>query len=179
MAIKNRLRAPLMFAFRAAHAAKDTKKQIDERNEAGERVLAGRRSSLRSVITEQALRREVEIDLENLLNATQLSAAQDMSDCDQARKSIINYGLPDVAHRTVDESQVSDIVGEIREALFHYEPRLDESTIHVSRDRKIKPEDLKVRFIVRADLYCDPVNIPIEFTADVQLDTTKIVIQRV
>ena len=168
-----------MFAFRAAFSAKDAKKDIDQRSEDGERVIANRRASLRSIITEQALRREVEIDLENLLNATNMASGTDMTGVERARISIINFGLPDVANRTIDEARANDIEGEIREALIHYEPRLDESTIQVIRDRKVRTEELKVRFIVRADLYCDPVNIPVEFVADVQLDTSKITVNRV
>jgi len=38
--------------------------------------------------------------------------------------------------------------------------------------------DLKVRFIVRADLFCEPLNVPIEFVADVEVDTGKIMIAR-
>jgi type VI secretion system protein ImpF len=33
-----------MFAFRSAHAARDATKKIDLRDEAGDRVIAGRRS---------------------------------------------------------------------------------------------------------------------------------------
>jgi len=36
----SRLSTPLMHVFRAAHEAKDAKRIIDQRNEAGERVIA-------------------------------------------------------------------------------------------------------------------------------------------
>ena len=32
--------------------------------------------------------------------------------------------------------------------------------------------------MVRADLLCDPVNVPVEFVADVELDSGKIKINR-
>ena len=32
--------------------------------------------------------------------------------------------------------------------------------------------------MVRADLICDPVNVPVEFVADVELDSGKIKINR-
>jgi len=44
---KDRLAPPLMFAFRSAHAARDAKKKLDIRDAAGERVIAGRRTSAR------------------------------------------------------------------------------------------------------------------------------------
>jgi type VI secretion system protein ImpF len=41
-----------------------------------------------------------------------------------------------------------------------------------------KAEELKLRFVVHADLRCDPMNIPIEFVADVDLDDGAIQINR-
>ena len=35
------------------------------------------------------------------------------------RKSILNFGLPDIAHRTIDENAVSDIPGEIETAIVN------------------------------------------------------------
>ena len=167
-----------MHVFRAAFAAKDARKQINQRSEDGERVIANRRSSLRSIISEQTLRREVSIDLECLMNTTKLGSMMDLSGHESARKSIINFGLPDIVNRSIDESRVDNIEDEIRDALLTYEPRLDESTIKVKRDKRVTAEELKVSFFVSADLYCDPVNIPVEFVADVLMDTAKIVVNR-
>ena len=61
---------------------------------------------------------------------------------------------------------------------MNYEPRLVRDTINVTRDTAIDAADLKVRFIVRADLSCDPLNVPIEFVADVEIDSGKIMINR-
>jgi type VI secretion system protein ImpF len=36
---------------------------------------------------------------------------------------------------------------------------------------------LTIRFLVRADLDCEPVNVPLQFVADVELDTGKIAIK--
>ena len=38
--------------------------------------------------------------------------------------------------------------------------------------------DINVRFIVRADMFCNPVNIPVEFVADLEFDSGKIQINR-
>jgi type VI secretion system protein ImpF len=61
---------------------------------------------------------------------------------------------------------------------MNYESRLIRNTIHVTRDNTVDAADLKVRFIVRADLFCEPVNVPIEFVAEVEVDTGKIMINR-
>jgi type VI secretion system protein ImpF len=174
---KTRLSPPLMHVFRSAHAAKDATKKIDVRNESGDRVIAGRRLRSRQVITEPALRREVSRDLESLLNAIAMDATIDMSDLPLARKSILNFGLPDGGHRTIDEIGVKDIPAEIAAAVVNYEPRLEAASLHIERDMSIDPVELKVRFIVRADLTCYPVHVPVEFIADVT-ETGKITVNR-
>jgi type VI secretion system protein ImpF len=174
---KTRLAPPLMHAFRAAHEAKDAKKRVDIRDEAGERVIAGRRVRARHAITEAVLRREVARDLDALLNAIALSSTIDMTDAPFASKSIVNFGIPDVTHRTIDEVGVNDIPDEIKAAIVNYEPRLAAASIHIERDNTVDIAELKVRFIVRADLTCDPVHVPVEFIADV-IETGKIIINR-
>jgi type VI secretion system protein ImpF len=172
---KTRLAPPLMHVFRAAHEAKDAKKRVDLRNEAGERVIAGRRMRARQVITEVVLRREVARDLDALLNTIAMSSSIDMADAPYVRKSILNFGIPDVTHRTIDEAGVNDIPSEIRAAIVNYEPRLAAASLQIERDQSVA--ELKVRFIVRADLTCDPVQVPVEFIADV-IETGKIIVNR-
>src|SRR6266699_6065785 len=103
---KTRLSPPLMHVFRSAHEAKDAKKTIELRNEHGERVLAGLSLRPRQVITEPGLRREVGRDVDNLLNSIALESTIDMTDAPFARNSIVNFGIPDIAHRTIDEAAV-------------------------------------------------------------------------
>jgi type VI secretion system protein ImpF len=167
---KDRLSPPLMYAFRAAHAARDAKKKLDLRDEAGERIIAGRRSVTRSPISEPILRREVASDLEALLNTVALESADDLDGLDDVKRSILNHGLPDIAHRTIDEGTLDEIPREIREALLNFEPRLARDSIQVARDTGVEAHELKIRFVVRADLCCEPVNVPVEFIADIELN---------
>lgn len=175
---KDRLSPPLMFAFRSAHEARDAKKKHDLRDESGERVISSRRTTARVAITEPMLRREVSRDLDALVNTIAMESTQDLGSYAYVRKSIINYGLPDIAHHSIDEISINDVGYEIANALMNFEPRLVRETIKVQRDESIDAADLKVRFVVRADLSCEPLNVPIEFVADVEVDTGKIVINR-
>lgn len=174
----NRLSPPLMFAFRSAFEARDAKKKHDLRDETGERVISSRRTTARTAITEPMLRREVARDLDALVNTIALESSQDLEPFDHARKSILNFGLPDIAHRSIDEISINDVGYEIATALMNFEPRLISDTIRVKRDEDVGPDELKVRFVVRADLSCEPLNVPIEFVADFEVDTGKIVINR-
>lgn len=160
-----------MHVFRAAHVAKDAKKIADARNDAGHRL------QVRQVITESTLRQEVLRDLNALLNTVALESTIDMSDAPHVRRSILNFGIPDVTKRSIDEIGVDEIPEEIRTAISNFEPRLAAGTLEVQRDTSVDPTELKVRFIVRAELICEPVHIPVEFIAEV-MDSGKFVINR-
>jgi len=174
---KSRLSPPLMHVFRTAHEAKDAKLIIDQRNEAGERVMASRRLGARQAITESMLRREVSRDLDALLNTVALEATVDMDNAPHVRKSILNFGLPDIAIRTIDENGLDEIPGEIRTAIVNYEPRIAPDTLRIERDKELDPVELKIRFVIRGELVCHPVHVPVEFVADI-VEAGKIVVNR-
>ena len=174
----DRLAPPLMYAFRAAHEKRDARQKLDLRDEGGDRVIAARRVTTRGPISESGLRREVMNDLVNLLNSTNLDAAEDLSATPAVMKSILNYGFPDLASRTLDENGVRDVAREIEVALRDFEPRLARDSIRASRDMTIRDDELRVRFVVKADLRARPVNVPVEFVAEVDLESGKIKVDR-
>jgi type VI secretion system protein ImpF len=174
---KNRLRPPLMFAFREAHRSKDAKVQLDLRDASGERVIAGRRAAPRAAITESKLRQEIAIDLEALVNTVNFGSSTDLSRFEHVRRSVLNHGFPDIQNRSIDEYRVGNIKSELAEVLVGFEPRLVKQSIVVERDESLDGAELKIRFVVRADLNCDPLNVPVQFVADVELDTGKIAIK--
>lgn len=174
----DRLAPPLMYAFRAAHEKKDAKQRLDLRDEAGDRVIAARRVTARTPISEGGLRREVTADLLSLLNTTNLDAAVDLSEAPHVRRSILNFGFPDLAWRTIDENGLTDVAREIEVALADFEPRLARESIKARRDMGASADELKLRFMVKAELRAHPVNVPVEFIAEVELDSGKIKVDR-
>jgi type VI secretion system protein ImpF len=174
---ETRVSPPLMHAFRAAHEAGDATSRIDLRTEGGDRVIAGRRLRPRQVITEQVLRREVARDLDALLNTIAIESTTDLADAPYARKSILNFGLPDIASLTIDTKEIRKIPELIRAAVVEYEPRLAAASLQIERDLSVDSAELRVRYLVRADLTCYPVQVPVEFIADV-VESGKIVVNR-
>src|SRR3569832_1851569 len=106
---KDRLSPPIMLAFRNAYDARDGRKKLDLRDESGERVIASRRTSGRTPISESLLRREVAHDLEVLLNTVALESTDALANYERVRASILNFGFPDIAHRSIDEISVEDL----------------------------------------------------------------------
>lgn len=173
------LRIPLMSAFRAAAESRDSRKSVDLRDGDGERMIAGRVVTGRGGISESRLRSELSRDLGLLLNTVNLESSFDFGPNDAARRSILNYGLPDIAHRTIDEAGIQDIDQEIKDALLLYEPRLVRESLHVERDKSIAIHELAIRFLVRADMVADPMNVPVEFFAEMQAGSGKVLVSRI
>lgn len=174
---KTHVSPPLMRAFRAAHEAGDATSKIELRTTDGDRIVAGRRLRPRQVITEKVLRREVARDLDALLNTVALESTVEMDEAPFAKKSILNFGLPDISNLTIDTTEIKRIPEEIRTAVVNFEPRLAAVSLQIERDLTVDPAELKVRFLVRADLTCYPVQVPVEFVADI-VESGKIVVNR-
>ncbi len=178
----NRLNPPLMWAFRSAAERRDSreKPKVGEDRD-GERLVSGRKGSSSASVTETILRREVWRHLEQMMNTIALeSTLHDVAKAPHVRTSILNFGLPDMAHRTIDELNGNGraLERQMESALQTFEPRLIDGSVKVKRDMTVDPAALKVRFLVNADLACRPVDIPLEFTADVEIVSGKFTISR-
>jgi type VI secretion system protein ImpF len=178
----NRLSPPLMWAFRSAAEARDSRKPAEVRDaREGQVAVASKKGSAAASITESTLRQEVWRDIETLLNAVALQSTERVvGRAPHVRSSILNFGLPDMAHRSIDELLANDrgMERQIETALRTFEPRLVPASIRVRRDSTVDPTALKVRFVVNADLVCRPVDVPIEFMADVELVSCRFAISR-
>ncbi len=177
-----RLRAPLMYAFRSAAAAGDAKKPLDIRTAEGERVIASRRNTgeRRRSLSDSALKGLLAEDLAALLNTIDLesSAPELVDDLPHVKNSILNYGLRDLSDKTIDETQrIAGIRHELEIALKRYEPRLLPRSLRIERDAG-NEDELTIRFVVRADMRADPVPTSIEFITEVELDSGEVRIDR-
>ena len=174
----DRMAPPLMHAFREAFRNKDAKKELDLRDDTGERIIASRRVSARSWVNEAALRRDLAEDLTRLLNTVNLDSAQELTDFSYASRSILNYGLTDITAYSLEENAVNDISAELRQSLKDYEPRLIPQSIEVRRDTTVDSAAHQIRFAVSAEMHATPVDIPVEFVAELELDSGKMRISR-
>jgi len=157
---------PLMLAFREAFREGDASKRIEERL-AGERVVSARGSLKRRGADEALLRRDLATDLLSLVNTIDLGSAEDISELEYVKRSIVNYGLPDLTALTSLETGVEEIGEHFKAALLAHEPRLRPESIHVERNTEVEDETHRVSFSVSADMACSPLDLPTEFVAEV------------
>lgn len=173
-----RIGVPLMHAFRTAFAQRDAQRPIDERDAFGRRVIAGRRTAARGLVSEAVMRDEVMRDVETLLNTVALSSSVGLDGCGEVARSIINFGIPDLVHRSIDDAALVEVVEEIETAFGAFEPRIDPSTLEVRRDPDVDPGALKVRFVISCEVLLNEQNAAVEFFADITLDNDKFVVNQ-
>jgi type VI secretion system protein ImpF len=86
------------------------------------------------VLSFQKLKRSVIRDLEWLLNAGCLGATQDLGGYPQVKKSVLNFGIPDLTGTTASNVDSATLERVLRQTILDFEPR-------------ILPQSLKVRVI--------------------------------
>ena len=175
---KDRLQIPLMFAFRDAFDQRDWAKpgsvEID-----GERVVSDRGSLRRRGADEAMLKRDLARDLASLVDTVNLASAVDLADYPHIEKSILNFGLNDLTQVAVGSEEVNRVGVDLKKALTDHEPRLGSGTLEVRRADETG-DDLKarVRFKVQGEMACRPLDVPIEFVAEVDMTAAKVVLPK-
>ena len=125
---------------------------------------------------ESALRATVRRELTWLLNTTNLGAAQDLSAYPEVETSVLNYGLPDLTGRASTGKAVRDRSKQIKEAILHFEPRMDASKVEVEA-RGGSDRDNAITFMIRGDVVSAVKAMPVQFLADVEVETGEAVVR--
>jgi type VI secretion system protein ImpF len=121
----------------------------------------------------RSLRQSVVRDLAWLLNSVRLSSVQDLAAYPFAARSALNFGLPDLAGRTLTSIDVPALEVELREALVHYEPRLVAESVSVAVHRD-SPSDLGInsmQFTIEAMLMAYPAPLALCLRTEIDLET--------
>lgn len=164
-----------MLAFRQAFKTRNDRKADAA---AGEAVIVQSRRTVSVAVSEVELRDNLTADLEALLNTTNLESTLDLGPNDYVRRSIVNFGIYDLVHRTAEETSSFMIEQELRDAIARYEPRILADSLHIVRDASATDDDLKIRFIVRGDMDCDPAPAPVEFVAHLEVASGKLAVSK-
>ncbi len=142
-----------------------------------------RRDTLRSFsitqgqrFTEKALRATVRRELAWLLNTTNLGSVIDLDDYPQVKTSVLNYGVPDLAGKSLNSRIVLKRARDIRTAIIAFEPRIDESTLEVEISEQIERENA-ITYVIQADITSAVRAIPVKFRTDVESDSAAVTVR--
>lgn len=133
----------------------------------------------RRMLSPNQLRESVRRDLSWLLNTTQLSASfPRISEYPLAACSVLNFGIPDLAGRTVSGLDLAAAEGMLRQAIWDFEPRLARSSVAVRG--MTDPHEMShnaVSFAIEADLWARPFPQRLSLVTEVDLEAGHIAVR--
>ncbi len=174
---KDRRQVSLMHVFRSARAQRDASK--DEANyQDGAREVTSRSQERRIGTDEATLRQHLTADLANLMNTINLDAVVDLDDTPYVAKSVINYGFGDMSEMSNSIHAGQQIAQLIRDTLIEHEPRLIADTIEIQLNRDEQETTQRLSFDVSAEMVATPVDVPLDFVAEVDMGAGKIQMTR-
>jgi len=110
-------------------------------------------------------------DIEMLLNTKMLPAGDAIYEFDEAKGSVLNYGVLDICGRSLSEIKRRNFERYVRQALLDFEPRIDKKSLAV---RLLTPDDTKgVRSIaleIQGELWAQPLSDRLYIMTEVDLE---------
>jgi type VI secretion system protein ImpF len=120
---------------------------------------------------ESALRATVRRELAWLLNTTHLGSVIDLEDYPHVQTSVLNYGIPDMAGKSLNRRLVLQRARDIRAAIRAFEPRIDETSLVVEPVDSVEREN-SITFLIHGDVSSAVRAIPVKFRTDFETDTS-------
>jgi type VI secretion system protein ImpF len=127
------------------------------------------------VLSPARLRECVRRDLTWLLNTTHLEAVTDLEALPDVQRSVLNYGMPDLAGRTVSSVDARTIERVLTRVIADFEPRLLRSSIKV----RIITDSEKMNhnamcFDIEAELWAQPLPLRLFLRTEIDLETGSV-----
>ncbi len=166
-----------MHVFRAAVERGDSKDGRATYRD-GDREVTQRSKERREGTNEETLRRHLSTDLGSLMNTISLDAIVDLDDYPYIRKSIINFGFCDLSALSDKAFATGEMARFIRDTLIRNEPRLIASTIEINVNKDAGSVSQRLTFDISADMVASPVDVPLDFVAEVDMGAGKIQMTR-
>ncbi len=123
------------------------------------------------VLSPSRLRDCVRRDLIWLFNTTHLRATQDIDEHAQVARSVLNYGMPDLAGKTTSGVDTVALEQAIRKVILDFEPRLVAKTLRVKLfvDEKQMNHNA-MSFDIEAELWAQPLPLRLFLRTSVDLE---------
>lgn len=163
----------LMNVFRQAAQKHDAREKDVAVTEEG-RVLSSRTIERRDGASQSTLREHLSQDLANLMGTIHLEAAVDLTGLDWVKKSILNYGMQDMNCYSTDHFRDPAVIKGLRAALLAHEPRLVPQSLIIRLRTDNAGADQRIAFDIRAEMSARPVDVPLEFVAEIKSGGGKV-----
>ena len=122
-----------------------------------------------SLMNERLIKEAVIRDLGWLLNTVALDVIQDLSRYQHARRSVINYGVPDLSGQTASTMDAPGLETAVRDAILEFEPRIIRNSLRVNVRRNLSQmSHNSLSFEIDGAIFHQPA--PFQVTLRSQLD---------
>jgi type VI secretion system protein ImpF len=130
------------------------------------------------VIDVRRLREIIQRDLGWLLNTTNNDAWIDAARHPLAARSVLNYGVHDVAGDFAAKDKALSIRKSIISCIETFEPRIRRGSIEVDMRSPDANRTTVINFDIRADMWAEPIPIELYLRSSVDLTTGALTLER-
>lgn len=124
------------------------------------------------VMSLRKLREAVIRDLAWLLNTSDFTSVEDLTDYPEVAGSVINYGMPALAGSTISSVNIPVIERLLRQAIINFEPRILPKALKV---RVVVAQDQMnhnaMSFDIEGELWAQPVPLRLLLKTEIDLET--------
>lgn len=127
------------------------------------------------VLSPARLRESVRRDLTWLFNSTHLQSLCDLRDFPLVARSVLNFGIPDVAGQTLSGLDTAALERTVRQAILDFEPRLAQPSlrVHLVMDEQQMNHNA-LAFDIEADLWAQPLPLRLYLRTAFDLETGRV-----
>ncbi len=126
------------------------------------------------VISATRLRDCVSRDVSWLLNCVWLEASDDLGDFPEVRRSVVNFGIPDLTGVSMAGIDAGALQRKVKEAILAFEPRLTADTLQVLVDTNTTQMNRKsLMFRIESEMWAQPIPLNLYLKTEVDLETGK------
>lgn len=122
---------------------------------------------------ESALRATIRRDLAWLLNTTNYGALGSLEAYPQVQSSVLNYGVPDLAGKSLHGRTILDRAREIRNAIRTFETRIESESLVVEPVKSADGAN-SVTFIIHGDISAASRTLAVQFRTELEADTASV-----
>jgi type VI secretion system protein ImpF len=129
-------------------------------------------------MTRSRLRRAVLRDIAWVLNATNMESHTEFEAFDEARHSVINFGVPSLSGRRVMNIDWQELEQAIKDAIVTFEPRVLPQTLDVrvaTSENSIDHHNV-LSFEIRGQLWALPYPLELLLRSNVDLESGQVVL---
>ncbi|MEK6234745.1 MAG: type VI secretion system baseplate subunit TssE, partial [Planctomycetales bacterium] len=125
------------------------------------------------VLSQNELRECVLRDLAWLLNTGNMAQYYDLSEYPHAENTVINYGMPDLAGKIIDQnkSDIELLERQLRQAILDFEPRLLRNSVRVRAVQSGTMNMHHLSFEIEGKLWAQPLPLQLFLKTEFDLET--------